>query len=332
MEETIVRSVTGLAMSRRGLLGLAAGLGLAAPGHAETYPSRPVRLIVPFTPGGGTDNLGRLVARALTDRLGQPVVVENRGGAGGNIGQAAAATAPADGYTTLVTGNGIAISDLLFRNPGFDWKKDFVHIARFASTPMLLVVNNDVPVRSLTEFIAFARANKGKLNHGTPGAGTAQHLAAALFDDMAGTQIIHVPYRGTGPSVTGLLTGEVEVMFASVSAVETLIREGKVRALANTAATRARAWPELPAIGEALPGYAAELWYTFAAPAQTPAPVVATLEAAARNVTADAAFRDLLMERGFDPAYLGRAELSAALDADRRRWEPVLQRTGITPE
>jgi tripartite-type tricarboxylate transporter receptor subunit TctC len=327
-----LRSVTDLPLARRGLLALAAGLGIVAPGHAETYPSRPIRLIVPFTPGGGTDNLGRLVARVLTDRLGQPVVIENRGGAGGNIGQALAAQAPADGYTTLFTGNGIVISDLLFRNPGFDWKKDFVHIARFASTPMLLVVNNDVPVRNLAEFIAYARANRGKLNHGTPGAGTAQHLAAALFDDLAGAQITHVPYRGTGPSVTGLLSGEVEVMFASASAVETLIRDGKVRALANTAATRARAWPELPAIGEALPGYAAELWYTFAAPVQTPAPIVATLETAARDVMADAAFCNLLMERGFDPAYLGRAELDAALEADRRRWEPVLQRTGITPE
>ncbi|MBL6456112.1 tripartite tricarboxylate transporter substrate binding protein [Belnapia sp. T6] len=319
-------------LARRSMLSLAAALAWAGAARAETYPSRPIRLVVPFTPGGGTDNLGRLVARALSERLGQTVVIENRGGAGGNIGQAAVAQAAPDGYTTLFTGNGIAISDLLFRNPGFDWKRDFVHIARFASTPMLLVVNTAVPVRNLAEFIAYARANPGKLNHGTPGAGTAQHLAAALFDDLAGTRIVHVPYRGTGPSVTGLLTGEVEVMFASVSAVETLIREGKVRALANTAAERARAWPELPTIGEALPGYAAELWYTFATPAQTPAPIVTTLETAAREVMADEAFRTLLMERGFDPAYLGRAELSAALEADRRRWEPVLQRTGISPE
>ena len=327
-----MRPVTYTPLGRRGLLALATGLAIAAPARAETYPTRPIRLIVPYTPGGGTDNLGRLVARTLGERLGQPVVIENRGGAGGNIGQAAAAQAAADGYTTLITGNGIAISDLLFRNPGYDWKKDFVHIARFASTPMLLVVNNDVPARSLAEFIAYARANRGRLNHGTPGAGTSQHLAAALFDDLAGTQIIHVPYRGTGPSVTGLLTGEVEVMFASASAVETLIREGKVRALATTAATRARAWPELPAIGEALPGYAAELWYTFAAPVRTPPAIVSTLEAAAKDIMANEAFCNLLMERGFDPAYLGHAALDAALDADRRRWEPVLQRTGITPE
>ena len=327
-----MRRVIEFPWVRREFLALAAGLGIAVPGHAQAYPSRPIRLVVPFTPGGGTDNLGRLVARALTDRLGQAVVIENRGGAGGNIGQAMAAQASADGYTALFTGNGIVISDLLFRNPGFDWKKDFVHIARFASTPMLLVVNNDVPINNLAEFIAYARANRGKLNHGTPGAGTAQHLAAALFDDLAGTQIIHVPYRGTGPSVTGLLTGEVEVMFASASAVETLIREGKVRALATTAAARARAWPELPAIGEALPDYAAELWYTFAAPVRTPSPIVSTLETAAKDIMANKAFCNLLMERGFDPAYLGHAELDAALDADRRRWEPVLHRTGITPE
>ena len=313
---------------------LALGPLLAAPGvaRAQAYPNRPMRMIVPYPPGGGTDNLGRLVARALADRLGQPMVVENRGGAGGNIGAAVVATSPPDGYTILFTGNGIAISDLLFRNPGFDWKRDFIHVCRFASTPMLLVVNTALPVQNLSEFIAYAREHPGQLNHGTPGAGTSQHLAAALFDDMAGTRIIHVPYRGTGPSVAGLLGGEVQVMFASVSAVETLIRDGRIRALANTAGRRARAWPELPSIAEALPGYAAELWYTLAVPARTPLPVVTGIEAAARAAMTDTAFTTLLMERGFDPEFLGTAELGPALDADHARWAPALQRAGITAE
>jgi tripartite-type tricarboxylate transporter receptor subunit TctC len=319
------------AIGRRGLLALPALLAASRVRAADAWPTRPVRLIVPYTPGGGTDNLGRLVAQKLTDRLGQSVVIENRGGAGGNIGAALAAQAT-DGHTLLFTGNGIAISDKLFRNPGFDWKRDFVHVSRFASTTMLLVVGPSVPARNLQEFIAHARANPGKLNHGTPGAGTSQHLAAALFDDLAGTHIVHIPYRGTGPSVAGLLSGEVEVMFASVSAVEALIRDGKIRALATTAAKRARAWPELPAINEALPGYAAELWYTLAAPARTPEDVVRKLETAAREVMADQSFKQLLMERGFEPDFLGSRDLTAALEADAALWGPALTRIGITPE
>jgi tripartite-type tricarboxylate transporter receptor subunit TctC len=323
-----------LPVSRRKGFGLALGTLLAAPrlARAQAFPTRPIRMVVPYPPGGGTDNLGRLVARALGDKLGQPVVVENRGGAGGNIGAALVATSPPDSYTLLFTGNGIAISDLLFRNPGFDWKRDFVHVTRIASTPMLLVVQPSLPVQNLAEFLAYARARPGALNHGTPGAGTSQHLAAALFDDMAGTRIVHVPYRGTGPSVAGLLTGEVQVMYASVSAVETLIRDGRIRALANTAGRRARAWPELPSIAEALPGYAAELWYTLAAPARTPDAAITAIETAARDIMADPAFLSLIMERGFDPEFLDRAQLGPALDADAMRWGPALRRAGITAE
>lgn len=329
-----MRPAATLPLARRALLPLAAGLA-AAPTALRAqgnYPDHPVRMVVPYTPGGGTDNLGRLVARALGDQLGQSVVIENRGGAGGNIGTQNVAQSPADGYNLLFTGNGIAISNVLFRNPGFDWRADFVHIARFASTPMLLVINPSLPARNLQEFIALARANPGKFNHGTPGAGTSQHLAAALFDDMAGTQITHVPYRGTAPSVTALVSGEVEVMFASVSAVEQLIRDGKIRALANTAAHRARAWPDLPAIAEALPGYAAELWYTMAAPARTPAPIVAKLEEASRKAMDDRAFQTVLMERGFDPDFLGSTALTQALEEDYKRWAPLIPRLGITAD
>lgn len=329
-----MRHAATLPLARRALLPLAAGLAAvpAALRAQNYYPDKSIRMVVPYTPGGGTDNLGRLVARALGDQLGQGVVIENRGGAGGNIGTQNVAQSPADGYNLLFTGNGIAISDVLFRNPGFDWRADFVHIARFASTPMLLVVNPSLPARNLQEFIALARANPGKFNHGTPGAGTSQHLAAALFDDMAGTRIAHVPYRGTAPSVTALVAGEVEVMFASVSAVEQLIRDGKIRALANTAGQRARAWPSLPSIAEALPRYAAELWYTMAAPARTPAPVVARLEEAARKAMEDRVFQSILMERGFDPDFLGSVALTRALEEDHKRWAPLIPRLGITAD
>ncbi len=323
-------------MRRRTLLAAPALLtlarGAAAQGDAGGYPDRPVRMVVPFPPGGGTDNLGRMVARALTDRLGQPVVIENRGGAGGNIGSALVAQATPDGYTILFNGNGMAIADILFRNPGYDWKRDFAWVARTASTPILLVVNEHVPVTNLAEFIAYAKANPGRLNHGTAGAGTPMHLGAELFNEMVGTRIIHVPYRGTGPSVAGLLGNEVQVMFASSTAVDGLIRDGKVRAIAVTSAKRARGWPNLPSIAEALPGYAAELWYPVAAPARTPQAIVAKLEAALRDVMADTAFISAITERGFDPEYLDSAGTVRALEEERNRWAPVLRRANITAE
>ncbi|GGC56243.1 MFS transporter [Siccirubricoccus deserti] len=318
--------------SRRGLMPLVAGLALPSLARAQAWPARPVRLVVPFPPGGGTDTLGRMVARAMGEALGQPVVVENRGGAGGNIGSAVIAQAPPDGYHLLFNGNGMAVADLLFRNPGYDFKRDFTWVARTASTPILLVVNEHVPVRTVPEFIAYARANPGKLNHGTAGAGTPFHLGAELFNEMAGTRLIHVPYRGTGPSVAGLLGNEVQLMFASSSSVDALIRDGKVRALANTAARRARGWPELPSIAETLPGYSAELWYPVAAPAGTLRPVVEVLERVLREVMREPNFVAGITQRGFDPEYLDSAGTLRALEEERTRWAPIVARAGITAE
>jgi tripartite-type tricarboxylate transporter receptor subunit TctC len=319
------------AIIRRALL--AAPLLLPGLTRAQSdYPNRPVTLVVPFPPGGGTDNLGRMVAQALSARLGQPVVVENRGGAGGNIGSAAVARAAPDGYTILFNGNGMAIADLLFRNPGYHWQRDFVWLGRIASTPVLLVVNEHVPARTLAEFIAYAKANPGRLNHGTAGAGTPFHLAGALFDDMLGTRIVHVPYRGTGPSVAGLLGNEVQVMFASSTGLDALVRDGKVFAIASTAAQRARGWPDLPAVAEAVPGYRTELWYSLAAPTGTPAPIVARLERAIGEMMRDPAFTEAITRRGFDPDYLDGAGTVRALEEERALWAPVLERARITPE
>lgn len=319
-------------LSRRIALAVATTLCVPAIARANDWPTRPVRMVVPFPPGGGTDNLGRMFAQALGERLGQTVVVENRGGAGGNIGSAAVAAATPDGYTILLNGNGMAISKQLFKNPGYDWRQDFAWIARTASTPILLVVNDKMPVRNLQEFVAYARANPGKLNHGTAGAGTPFHLAAALFDEMAGTSMIHVPYRGTGPSVAGLLGNEVQLMFASSTAVDALIRDGRIRVLANTAGKRSPGWPEVPSIAEALPGYAAELWYPLAAPARTPPHIVAILERATAAVMSDATFTAALIARGFEPEYLDSKGVIQALDAEEKRWGPVIPRAGITAE
>jgi tripartite-type tricarboxylate transporter receptor subunit TctC len=328
----MTRKTNPAMIGRRAAMIAAAGLALPAVAQTNEWPTRPIRMVVPFPPGGGTDNLGRMFAQALGERLGQTVIVENRGGAGGNIGSAAVAAATPDGYTILLNGNGMAISKQLFKNPGYDWRQDFAWIARTASTPILLVVNDKMPVRNVQEFVTYARANPGKLNHGTAGAGTPFHLAAALFDEMAGTRMIHVPYRGTGPSVAGLLGNEVQLMFASSTAVDGLIRDGRIRVLANTAGKRSPGWPDVPSIAEALPGYAAELWYPLAAPARTPPNIVATLERATAAVMSDRVFAAALVARGFEPEYLDSRGVIQALEAEEKRWGPVIPRAGITAE
>jgi tripartite-type tricarboxylate transporter receptor subunit TctC len=259
------------------------------------------------------------------------VVVDNRGGAGGNIGTQAVAAAR-DGHTLLFAANSMTINAALYRNPGFDVGRDFTPIARVASTPILLVVNSNVPATTLAEFIQYVRARPGDLNHGTPGQGTPQHVAAELFDALTGTRITHVPYRGTAPSVAGLLGGEVQLMFASVSAVEPLIREGRIRALAVTSPRRIEAWPDLPAIAETLPGYEAELWYAILAPRGIPAAATATIEAAVRDAIGDPEFARRMHERGFAPDFLPAAELREVLFRDLDWWQKLASQTGIRIE
>jgi tripartite-type tricarboxylate transporter receptor subunit TctC len=319
-------------LSRRALLASMPAIALGRAALAQGYPSRPIRLVVPYAPGGGTDIAARLVAHRLAAGLPQPVVVDNRSGAGGNIGTQAVASAPRDGHTLLFAANSMTVNAALYRNPGFDVRRDFTPIARVASTPILLVANSTVPATTLAAFIQYVRARPGDLNHGTPGQGTPQHVAAELFDAMAGTRITHVPYRGTAPSVAGLLGGEVQLMFASVSAVEPLIREGRIRALAVTSARRSEAWPDLPAIAETLPGYEAELWYAILGPRGIPAAAAATIEAAVRGAIGNPEFARQMHERGFAPDFLPAAELHEVLLRDLDRWQQLASQTGIRIE
>ncbi|WP_424139537.1 Bug family tripartite tricarboxylate transporter substrate binding protein [Roseomonas chloroacetimidivorans] len=319
-------------LSRRILLGTS-GLGMiGSRARAENYPSKPIRLVVPYAPGGGTDIAGRLTAARLSTALGQSVAVENRGGAGGNIGTQVVAAAAKDGYTLLFAANALTINAALYANPGFDVARDFAPIAGVVSTTVVLVVQADMPVKTLPEFVAYARARPGELNHGTPGPGTPQHLAAELFDSMAGTKITHVPYRGTAPSVTGLLSGDVNLMFASVSAVEPLIKEGRIRALAVTSSNRSSSWPDLPAIGEVLNGYECDLWYAILGPRGMAAPSVETVDKAVAGMMKDSEFVQLMRTRGFEPNYLPAARLAAVLAQDLDRWKKLGQATGIKME
>lgn len=319
-------------INRRALFG-AAALALVAPrSWAQAYPARPIKLVVPYAPGGGTDLAGRLTAGRLTGALGQSVLVENRGGAGGNIGTQAVGAAPKDGYTLLFAANSMVINAALYTNPGFDVQRDFEPIAGVAATTVVLVVRSDLPVKTLPEFIAYAKAHSGELNHGTPGPGTPQHLAAELFDSMAGTHITHVPYRGTAPAVTGLLGGEVQVMYASVSAVEGLIKDGRVRPLAVTSRRRASSWPDLPAISEELNGYECDLWYAILGPKGMAPASVAKVDAAVAEMMKDEEFVQLMQSRGFEPAYMPASQLGSVLAADLERWKALGQDTGIRIE
>lgn len=311
-------------MKRRTLLAAGAALALPLPAFAETWPSRPVRVIIPYPPGGGTDIGGRILAQKLSEFWGQPVVVDNRGGAGGMIGTRAAGQAAPDGYTLLYNGTASVVRD------NFDPRSVVDHVARATITHNVLVVNRTVPVSTVPEFIAYLKANPGKLNHGTSGPFASQHLAAVMFDLMAGTRMENVHYRGTGPSVAGILANEVQVMFGSMSAVLPLIRDGRVKALATASARKSRQMPELPTMSEFVPGYAAELTYSFCTPLNTPDAVKRRLEEAVKVVVENPATAQELVSRGFEPAYEIGDSLTNAIEADMARWADVLKRAGIS--
>ncbi|WP_421991391.1 Bug family tripartite tricarboxylate transporter substrate binding protein [Roseococcus sp.] len=312
-----------MTMKRRVFMAGAAA-GLAAPAAlANTWPNRPIRLVIPFPPGGGTDICGRILGAKLGEVLGQPVVVDNRPGAGSIIGVRAVGQSPADGYTLLFNGTASIVKD------GFDPRTAIHHVARAAITHNILVVNRTVPSTTVPEFIAYLRARPGQVNHGTAGPLTSQHLSAVMFDLMAGTQMENVHYRGTGPSIAGILGNEVQVMFASLSAVLALVQDGQVRPLATASSRKSATLPDLPTMSEFLPDYAAELSYSFSTPLGTPAPVERTLAQAVQRVLSDPATLTAMASNGFEPYFASGAPLTAAIERDMALWADVLRRAGI---
>jgi tripartite-type tricarboxylate transporter receptor subunit TctC len=241
---------------------------------AQPYPSRPVRIIVPFAPGGTFDIMARLMGQWLSERLGQPFVIENRPGAGGNIGTESVVRAPADGYVLLLVGTANAISATLYEKLNFNFIGDIVPVAGIARVPEVMVVNPSLPATTVRELIADAKANPGKLTMASGGIGTLSHVEGELFKMMIGVNLVRVPYRGLGPALTDLLGGQVQVMFASLSASIDYVRAGKLRALAVTTATRADALPDVPTVAEFVPGYEASGWFGIGAPRGTPAEVI----------------------------------------------------------
>jgi tripartite-type tricarboxylate transporter receptor subunit TctC len=300
---------------------------------AQTYPDRPITLVVPYPAGGGNDVLARLVAERMSKALGATIVVENRGGAGGTIATRQVAKSPPDGYTMLIATSSLAINPSLYPNIGYDPIKDFAPIGLLASGANVALVHPSVPAKSIAELIDLAKKNPGKLNFASTGSGSSVHLAAELFAAMAGIKINHVPYRGSGPALNDLLGGHVTMMFATVPSSAGIVNSGKVRALAVSSAKRLAAFPALPTIAEAgLPGYAAELHYGLVAPAGTPRPIIDKLNTALRSALGDQTLRDRLAREGAVPLPSTPEEYATDIAAEERMWGKIVRDAGVKAE
>jgi tripartite-type tricarboxylate transporter receptor subunit TctC len=319
-------------MRRSISLAFALGLMLLGQAHAQTaWPAKPIRLIVGFAAGGSTDVTARIIAQALSDRLGQPVVVENRGGAGGNIGADAVAKADADGYTLLMaTSSTFAANPNLYKSLPFDVQKDFAPITVTAFIPNLLVVNPAVPANNVADFIAYLKANPDKLNFASAGNGTSQHLSGELFNSLAGVRMTHVAYRGGAPAVSDLLGGQVQVIFAPLVEVIQQVRAEKLKALGITTAKRSPLLPEVPTIRESLPGYEVALWNGLLAPAKTPSDIIDRINRATIEALRSSEVKAKLAEQGSEPVGNTPAEFKAFIESELVKWRRLVEISGAT--
>jgi tripartite-type tricarboxylate transporter receptor subunit TctC len=319
-------------LPRRRFLNLAAGAAalpfapLAA--RAQTYPSRPVRWIVGFTPGGATDIIARLVGQMLSERLGQSFVIENRPGGGSNIATEAVVRAPADGYTILLVGPANAVNATLYEKLNYNFIRDIAPVASISREPNVMVVNTSIPAKTVPEFIAYAKANPGKINMASSGNGTSVHVAGELFKMMTGVKMAHVPYRGAAPAVTDLLGGQVQVMFASMPSSIEYIRAGKLRALAVTTATRSAALPDVATVGDFVPGYEASSVYGIGAPRATPADVVDKLNKEVNAILADPKAKARLGDLGGTALAGSPADFGKLIADETEKWGKVVKFSG----
>ncbi len=309
---------------------LAALLFAVQPAQALDYPSRPVRWVVAFPPGGANDIVARVIGQALSERLRQPFIIENKPGAGGNIGTQFALNAGADGYTLLFVAPHNAINATLYKKLPFDFLRDSAPVAGLARTPNVMEVNPAVPARTVAEFIAYAKSNPRKVALASPGNGTAIHLSGELFMAMTGVQLVHVPYRGGAPALNDLIAGHVQVMFDSLPSSLGHIRSGALRALAVTTTTRSEALPETPTVADTVAGYEASIWYGVVAPKGTPAEAVATLNTAINAILADPAIKQRLAELGCTPMPMSPAEFGSLLAAETAKWAAVVKSSGAS--
>jgi tripartite-type tricarboxylate transporter receptor subunit TctC len=320
-------------LPRRNFLHLAAGAAalpvVSRIAWAQAYPTRPVRLIVPVAPAGASDITARLIGQWLSERLGQQFLIENRTGGGGNIGIEAVVRSPADGYTLLVVGTTAAINATLFEKLNYNFIRDIAPVASIIRVPHVMQVNPSLPVATVPEFIAYAKANPGKISMASSGIGAGAHLAGELFKMMAGIDMVHVPYRGGGPAVTDLIAGQVQVYFASTVASIQYIRAGRLRALAVTAAMRSDALPDIPAVAEFVPGYEVSTWYGVGAPKATPAEIVEKLNTEINAGLAEPKMKARLADLGGDVLALSPADFGKLIADETEKWGKVVKFTGI---
>jgi len=321
---------------RRQFLHLAAGAAALPTASrfawAQAYPARPVRLIVPVAPAGASDITARLIGQWLSERLGQPFVIDNRPGGGSKIGTEAVVRAPADGYTLLMVSNTNTINATLYDRLNFDFLRDIAPVAGVLRGPYVMVVNPSVPAKSVPEFIAYAKANPGKITMASTGIGSGTHIAGELFKMMAGVDMVHVPYRSGGPALTDLIAGQVQVMFPTTVSSIGYIKTGRLRALAVTTATRSETLPDLPTVGDFVPGYEASTWFGVGAPQATPAEIVEKLNKEINAGLADPKLKARLADLGGTPFQSSPSEFGKFIADDTEKWGKVIRAANIKPE
>jgi tripartite-type tricarboxylate transporter receptor subunit TctC len=321
-------------LPRRQFLHLATGAAaLPAVSHiasAQAYPSRPVRIIVPFPAGQATDSIARLMGQSLSERLGQQFVIENRTGAGGNIGTESVVRALPDGYTLLLVGLSNAVNATLYKKLNYDFIRDIAPVASIGGGPYVMVVNPSVPAKTVPEFVAYAKANSGKINMGSSGHGSVSHVFGELFKMMTGINLAHIPYRGG--YLPDLLSGQVQVVFGTIATNIQYIRSGMLRALAVTTATRSDVLPDIPTVGEFVPGYEASAWYGVGAPRNTPAEVIDKLNKQIDAFAADPTTKARLAGLGVDPVLMTSAEFGKFIADETEKWGKVIRAANITAE
>jgi tripartite-type tricarboxylate transporter receptor subunit TctC len=325
-EQQVTRNIRILCA---GLLGLAALCGSSVLATAEQYPSRVIKWVVGYPAGGTTDILARLIGQHLSEHLGQQVIIENRPGAANNIGTEAVANAQPDGYTLLFVNPANGINASLYKKLSFNFIRDIAPVGGIARVPNLMTVNPQVPANTVAEFIAYAKANPGKVNMASSGNGTSVHLSGELFKTMTGLNLVHVPYRGAAPALTDMLSGQVQVMFDNMPSTLPHVQSGGLRGLAVTTATRSKVLPDVPTVAETVPGYEASAWFGMGAPKGTPREVIDTLNKAINAALADPKIQARLAELGGDPMGGTPEAFGEVIKAETEKWAKVVDAVGI---
>ena len=330
-------SPTARPLPRRAMLCAAAAtavlLATPLPALSQAWPNKPIKLIVPFPPGGGTDTFARPLAQKLAAQLGQSVVIDNRGGAGGNIGATAAAKSAPDGYTFLLGAVHHTVAMTVYKTPGFDVEKDLMPITGVAYVPDVLVINSKLPATNVRELITYAKANPARINYGSSGNGTTRHLAGEIFNRMTGTAITHIPYKGSGPAMTGLIGGEVQLIFEGLGSAATHIRANSIRALAVTSPKRSPAFPDIPTMAEAgVPGFESQSWYGMWAPAGTPPEIVRRMHAEVVKALASPDLAATWAAQGADAGGESPEQFGRFIRSEVDKWGKVARDLKISAE